>query len=294
MTRNLEDAIAQLPAPLNQEKFSRLRRGIYDADDVEVHMNEAEDFAFLHPMPSVDYTQYRPRAEKLDLAAYKRKTKALERRFHKISQYFDDAGSVLEVGAGDGAFLQLLHDDKSGLDLATLETDQATRPARDKMAWLAQLESFDNIEDRGVKFDTICFFHVLEHIREPIPFLDACDGALSPGGRLIIEVPSMDDPLLSLYRSDDYEGFFYQRQHPFIYSAASLRRLLESRGCRIDAVIPYQRYGLENHMTWLHESRPGGDARLATVLASAEDTYLDALEQAGNADTVIIVATPNA
>ena len=105
----------------------------------------------------------------------------------------------------------------------------------------------DTIRRPGGSFDLVCLFHVLEHIIEPAPFLESCTALLVSGGRIIIEVPSLEDPLLSLYHVDAYQNFFFQTQHPYSYSAASLGRLLDAHGLAVDESIAHQRYGLENH-----------------------------------------------
>ena len=99
----------------------------------------------------------------------------------------------------------------------------------------------------------------------------------------------MDDPLLSVYGLKSYEDFFYQRQHPFYYSATSLRRLLGASGFVIDALIPHQRYGMENHLNWLVAGKPGGNAAFARIFSGSDKSYRADLEAAGRTDAVIAV-----
>ena len=87
-------------------------------------------------------------------------------------------------------------------------------------------------------------------------------------------MPSLEDPLLSLYASKAYSKFYFQKQHPYIYSSRSLRKLIEYYGGKVEKVIPYQRYGLENHLTWLAQGRPGGEAQLAALLENCEASYI--------------------
>ncbi|MFQ5699988.1 MAG: class I SAM-dependent methyltransferase [Myxococcota bacterium] len=278
-----------LPEPLCDEPFTRLRRGIYDADEIEVYLNDKRDFAFLHPRPEVDYRAYRPRVEALGLRSYKRARPVIERRFEKIRDVFRGIRSVLEIGAADGEFLAHVASIHPDLELASLEVDQNTRSARDALAGLAQFPSFDAIRQAGARFDRVCMFHVLEHIRDPAPFLARCTEALTPEGRLVIEVPSLSDPLLSVYHSAPYEQFYFQRQHPYVYSAGSLVRLLEACGLRPEAPIAHQRYGLENHLQWLAAGQPGGSAELRALFADADASYLRCLEESGHTDAVIVV-----
>jgi hypothetical protein len=109
-------------------------------------------------------------------------------------------------------------------------------------------------------------------------------------GILLIEVPCLNDPLLSVYSSDAYQSFYFQRQHPFVYSAASLERVLRFNGFEVERFIPVQRYGLENHLQWLAAERPGGNTQYLKLFSQLEDEYRTSLECVGLTDTVIVAA----
>jgi SAM-dependent methyltransferase len=214
----------------------------------------------------------------------------VQRRYEKIAACFEGVGSVLEVGAADGSFLAHVASQRPGLALASFEVDQNTRPARDALPGLRQYESFEAVQRAGERYELVCLFHVLEHVFDPGRFLADCAGCLAAGGRLIIEVPSLDDPLLSLYECEAYRRFYFQRQHPYVYSAASMTRLLKHLGFELERGIPHQRYGLENHLGWLSSGKPGGSAPLRELLSSCEAEYARCLEQAARTDSFIAVA----
>jgi SAM-dependent methyltransferase len=170
-----------------------------------------------------------------------------------------------------------------------VEPDSRTKPQRDQLSWLTQFQDIAAIGDQ--RFDVVCIFHVLEHILDPLPFLQRCISLLHKGGRLIIEVPSLDDPLVSLYDLPTYKDFFFQKQHPYYYSAPSLGRMIDALGSRVEALISHQRYGLENHLNWLRNNAPGGDAGFRQVFTGADASYRKSLEDSGHADAVIAIVT---
>jgi len=278
-----------LPAPFRDEEFVRLRRGIYDDADTQVYINRAGDFAVLHPIPETDYSRYQPRATALGLQSYKKKTGTYELRHEKLAALFPAAGRVLEIGAGDGGFLALIRERHPHLTLACIEPDTTRRALRDQIAELAHYDDFSHAPPRS--WDLVCLFHVLEHIVEPSPFLSRCASLLAPGGRLVVEVPSLDDPLLRLYKVPAYADYCFQKQHPYYYSKASLERLLRSHGFKIEAMVAHQRYGLENHLNWLQHGKPGGNADYARVFAAVDAGYRRSLEAAGQSDAVIAVVS---
>jgi 2-polyprenyl-3-methyl-5-hydroxy-6-metoxy-1,4-benzoquinol methylase len=95
---------------------------------------------------------------------------------------------VLEVGCGKGEFIaRLLEagcDKAKGIDLNPRAVEAATQK---------QLPvSNRRLEDVTGQYDAVCAFQVLEHVPDPMPFLQNMVSLLRPGGRLILAVPNGD------------------------------------------------------------------------------------------------------
>ena len=112
---------------------------------------------------------------------------------------------------------------------------------------------------------------------------------LKPEGRMVIEVPSADDALLTLYECDAFQRFTYWSQHLILFTAHTLERLALQAALRVMAVQDYQRYPLSNHLHWLSLGKPGGHQSWGFLdtpeLASA---YANTLAALGKTDTLII------
>lgn len=283
-------ALARLPRPLDGGSYRLLRRGVFDDPDVSVFVDAQETFAFLDPLPAFDYASYQPRSQRLGLVDYRKALRVGEARLEKIRSLLPARGLFVEIGAADGAFLDLVHADRPQLEIAAIEPDRATAAARDAKPWLRQFEDLRAAAASGARAASVGLFHVFEHLPEPAPVLDGIAGLLAPGGSLLIEVPALTDPLLSVYRSDPYQAFYFQRQHPFVYSRASLVRVLQAHGWAVTDVLPYQRYGIDNHLGWLTSGKPGGNAEFAALLGASDPSYRRALEADGRTDTVIVRA----
>ena len=278
-----------IPEPFNSEKFDVFQRGISDNPSIDVYINESRDFLFLHPTPKTDYRQYVPRVKKYGLAEYKEKLRVIRRRLSKIEHFLDEKPhSLLEIGAGDGSFLQEIRKNYPNFHVTAVEKDQNTL---DQRVMNSDENYYDVAELLEIKasFDFICLFHVLEHVLCPSDFLTNIRRLMVVTSFLIIEVPCFSDPLLSLYNSQPYAKFYFQSQHPYVYSPSSLRRLLEHNGFQTIELINYQRYGLENHLTWLSRGLPGGNETFQELFQKLEATYIAALERYGKTDTVIWV-----
>lgn len=148
-----------------------------------------------------------------------------------------------------------------------------------------------SLASREPKFDIICLFHVFEHIRNPHEFLTIASMLLKQSGFIIIEVPYIEDPLITIYENEKFKDFYFQPMHPFIYSLQSLRYVFEKNGYREKEIIFHQRYGLDNHLTWLCKGRPGGDAYLNSLFGDNK-AYKESLVRVRKTDTVFYIAQP--
>lgn len=206
-----------------------------------------------------------------------------QERFEIIKNFLTKAKSVLEIGTSSGAFLELLR----GVECYGVEPNKDNRTFSKKFCrntW----EDLSQVPE-NLNFDIICMFHVFEHIRNPSDFLKNCIHHLNPGGKILIEVPCIDDPLISLYECASYKDFYFQPMHPYIYSRASLEKVFFDVGLNDQEFIHYQRYGLANHLAWLSLGKPGGDPVFNQLFGNLKE-YKTTLEKAGKTDTLILSA----
>jgi len=82
-------------------------------------------------------------------------------------------------------------------------------------------------------------------------------GSLAPRGRMVVEVPSSEDALLTLFSCDAFQRFTYWSQHLFLFNYETLQTLVEQAGLITVSVQQYQRYPLSNHLHWLSQGKPG-------------------------------------
>jgi acetyltransferase-like isoleucine patch superfamily enzyme/SAM-dependent methyltransferase len=93
--------------------------------------------------------------------------------------------SVLDLGCGYGFFLDLVRH-RSAAEVAGIEIAQrAAAHARDAL-YLADIHASLDDLPAGRTFDLITCFEVIEHIRDPLPFLRAAFRRLAPGGVLVV------------------------------------------------------------------------------------------------------------
>ena len=132
-------------------------------------------------------------------------------------------------------------------------------------------------------------FHVFEHILDPYEFLGKCQKLLGDQGVIIIEVPHVEDPLLSIYNLNEYKDFYFQPMHPYVYSAKALQYVFRQSGFQEVEKIFFQRYGLDNHLAWLVNKKVGGNKYFSSLFADNE-TYKESLVEAQKTDTIFFIA----
>ena len=85
-----------------------------------------------------------------------------------------------------------------GLNAFGIEINEAAVENAKSLGFNVELQHIEQASDRyPEQFDCVCAFQVLEHIAEPMPFLEAALRMLKPGGRLVIAVPNADSFLAS-------------------------------------------------------------------------------------------------
>jgi SAM-dependent methyltransferase len=137
---------------------------------------------------------------------------------------------VLDVGCGDGSFLQALGErDCLGMDVSL----PALRAARARGIRGLRSTLADGALRPG-SFSLVTAFHFLEHVCPPEPVLAAMRALLAPGGELVLQVPNARSwQARALGR---FWGGLDVPRHLVDYTDASLVALLERTGCRVLAV----------------------------------------------------------
>jgi len=122
----------------------------------------------------------------------KRSLKDIKRRVKLISKICKTSDQLLEIGSGYGFFLEEMR--KSGFNITGIEVSKERRSISKKVTKSKIMNI--NLMDENIKigkFDSIMFFHVLEHISDSISFLKNLKKIQKKKGKIIIEVPNHKD-----------------------------------------------------------------------------------------------------
>jgi SAM-dependent methyltransferase len=128
---------------------------------------------------------------------------------------------VLEIGSGDGFFLEQLK--KSDIDAIGLELNVAAIAKGEKKGLRMYNEMIeDHAAAHAGEYDVVCCFQVLEHIYNVKSFLDASLKALKRGGKLIIGVPN-NNPYL--FKQDKWHTLNLPPHHAGLWNKRAFTEL---------------------------------------------------------------------
>lgn len=211
----------------------------------------------------------------------------LERDDDRRLKYLRDGitgKTILDFGCGPGGFMLKARDkckEITGIELETRLKDHYTKSNLQVVQHMEELPA-------NIKFDLITAFHVVEHLDNPAGMLSKLSYLLSKGGKIIIEIPSSADALITFYGNVPFSEFTYWSCHLFLFNAANLKLLAKKAGLRLDYVDHIQRYPLSNHLHWLAKGAPGGHNKWNVL--NSEDlnkAYEAKLASLGLTDTLI-------
>jgi hypothetical protein len=139
--------------------------------------------------------------------------------------------------------------------------------------------------------DQVVSFDVLEHVSDPLAFLQGIRNLLAAGGSAHIGTPNADDLLLEVL-PEAYPSFFYRKAHLWYFNAQSLIGLCKRAGFSEARIIPSQRYGLGNFHGWIQEKKPLGHRTPFYLTGTLDAVWKDQLQKSLRCDYLYVEALP--
>jgi 2-polyprenyl-3-methyl-5-hydroxy-6-metoxy-1,4-benzoquinol methylase len=142
---------------------------------------------------------------------------------------FGPVGDLLEIGCGPGYFLREARSAgvarPVGVDRNPWAIEEARRGGDE-----AHVGSIDVLAPERT-FDAVVMLDLIEHIAEPVPFLEQVRRRLAPGGRVFLMTPNIRS-LLARVAGERWVSFKIP-EHLYYYSPRSMRSLLERCGFEV-------------------------------------------------------------
>lgn len=173
----------------------------YSAEDFQAGQGDIDRLTHLEDLPEEIKTSY-----------------ALQLKM--VTKYIPKGSSVLEIGGGEGIFLDMLK--KSGYDVELIEPSVSASQRAAKRGLNVQNDYFQNVSFNK-KYSLICMAHVLEHVDDPLHAIDQIKQLLAPGGFILLAQTNFKGFMPWLLKADWYA--WVPDQHFTHFSLAGLRFL---------------------------------------------------------------------
>jgi SAM-dependent methyltransferase len=147
----------------------------------------------------------------------------LEKAHRQVREMRDatglSSGRVLDVGSGYGYFRVAL--DKAGFEHEGLEVSDHGRTVARKAFGQRTHPGFleDHWEEWSERFDVVTGFDLIEHVPDPVEFLQKVAFVLRPGGFVGLKTPNLDSPEADIF-GPHYHSL--KREHLVLFSPDSL------------------------------------------------------------------------
>ncbi|MBI3622341.1 MAG: class I SAM-dependent methyltransferase [Nitrospirae bacterium] len=242
------------------------------------------DVAYLTPVPSLtELSDHYDEGYYADwITSQQRARRRLWRQRLALVRERRQAGDLLDIGCGDGSFVETAQ--ASGFLCAGTElSEYAAERVRRRLSIPVMTGPVRAIEWPAASFDVVTMWHVLEHLTDPRGDLAIVQRLLRPGGLLFVAVPNrLSTVFNTVYRMiKGAPPSFYtpdeRELHLFHFTPASLRRLLEERGFRVLSLgmdvedADWRKRWLDRAARWWCQMT--GINRSLTILAVAEKPH---------------------
>ena len=203
-----------------------------------------------------------------------------EPRLQHLRPLLTPESRVLEVGCSAG---QLMANTKplAGEVIGIDYDGAAAAYAADRVGVTTYSGELSDAPIDPSSFDVVCAIQVMEHVADPVAFVQELSSYLKPGGALFLEVPNLLDPLRSVYDEPSYREFYFHRAHIWYFTDRSLAEVARRAGVSGE-VHASQDYNVLNHLHWVSAHGPQPDPHAG--LGPARLPVREDLDPAARAD----------
>ena len=150
-------------------------------------------------------------------------------------------GRALDIGCGSGIYLSFLR--RHGWEVAGVDlSPAAAEAARTGFGIEVFPGPVEEAPFAPESFDHIQMSHVIEHLPDPAATMKHVARLLRPGGTLYVETPNLES--FGRRTCGPYWFSWDTPRHLFLFSAPTLRRVLEPAGFRVTRMSTYMFDGL--------------------------------------------------
>jgi 2-polyprenyl-3-methyl-5-hydroxy-6-metoxy-1,4-benzoquinol methylase len=158
----------------------------------------------------------------------------LQQKASLIIEYTTEKGSLLDIGAGIGAFLNVMQ--HRGWRVTGIEPDEGARGQANKLFDITLQEASVLQHLPPTAYDAITLWHVLEHVHSLHEYVEHLKNLLKPGGRIFIAVPNYTSLDADIYSS--HWAAYDVPRHLYHFTPKAMDVLMKEHSLKILAQKP--------------------------------------------------------
>ncbi len=155
----------------------------------------------------------------------------LNKKLEIVSSFNQNKGSLLDVGAGTGDFLNAAKND--GWSISGVEPNSKARSLANQKSILL-VEDINQLPTQ--KYDVITLWHVLEHVPNLFEYIETLKSLLKENGILIIAVPNYKSYDATYYK--EFWAAYDVPRHLWHFSSKGIKKLFAQFNFKLENTLP--------------------------------------------------------
>ena len=155
----------------------------------------------------------------------------LNKKLEIVSSFNQNKGSLLDVGAGTGDFLNAAKND--GWSISGVEPNSKARSLANQKKILL-VEDINQLPTQ--KYDVITLWHVLEHVPNLFEYIETLKSLLKENGILIIAVPNYKSYDATYYK--EFWAAYDVPRHLWHFSSKGIKKLFAQFNFKLENTLP--------------------------------------------------------
>jgi len=156
------------------------------------------------------------------------------KRAKSFTSFLNNGDRIMDVGCGNGRFLEFLYKSKKKFELHGIEIQakaalRATSRLKAK-AWIHTVTQLEKFFGKN-SFNAVTYIHVFEHLINPAEVLDELKNVIRKDGKILIVIPNIESWQFKLFKSKWFH--LDTPRHINFYSLELINKEMSDRGFRL-------------------------------------------------------------